>query len=439
MEKIAAAITGMGAVSPHGRGVGALWKGLLEGRAAFSPITLFDAKPFRNPLAGEVAGYPVLADGPPRAQRMLHDACREALADAIGLSDRIAPGAQAGSAGGEAEADLDRELASRLAGLTGLASAAIVTGTNFGGMSAAERALSGGGAVSPASGAQAADRAASSAGDLSQYLFGAAADHVAAAFGLVGPRFNLSLSCASGVAALGVALDLIRRGQAKAALACGYDELSLFVYAGLSALHAMTPETIRPFDRRRKGTLFSEGAGALMVEDLSHARRRGARIHALVLGRACNNDAYHMTAPEQDARGIQALMRAALADAGTPPEDIGHLNLHATGTQYNDRIEALAIKAVFGPRGSQIPVSAVKSSIGHTMGAAGLLETIAAVLSLREGLAPPILGLDPAEKDPECDLLTPTGKPLAVRFDAALKTSYGFGGTNAAVVLKRQT
>jgi len=402
MDNVRVVITGLGSVSPHGRGVRALWQGLLEGRAGFRPITLFDAKVFRNPLAGEVEGYPVLPDGPPRAVRMLHDACAEALADALGL-----PG----------------EGATPPVSPDGLAEAAIVTGTNFGGMSVAEKALTQG---------ETDPRSAS----LEGYLFGHAGDSVAASFGLGGPRLNLSLSCASGAAAIGLASDLIRRGRAEAALACGYDELSLFVYAGLSALHAITPETIRPFDKRRKGTLFSEGAGVVVVESLEHARKRAApRLYAELLGRALNNDAYHMTAPEQEAHGIQALMRAALSDARVSPDEIGHLNLHATGTPYNDKIETKAVLGVFGERGKTIPVAAVKSSIGHTMGAAGTLETIAAILSLREGKVPPVLGLDPAEKDPECGLLTPTGAPLEARFEKAMKTSYGFGGTNAALVL----
>jgi 3-oxoacyl-(acyl-carrier-protein) synthase len=174
----------------------------------------------------------------------------------------------------------------------------------------------------------------------------------------------------------------------------------------------------------------------MLLERLDRAQARGApRIYAEVRGRALNNDAYHMTAPEQEAHGIQALMRAALSDARVSPDEIGHLNLHATGTPYNDKIETKAVLGVFGERGKTIPVAAVKSSIGHTMGAAGTLETIAAILSLREGKVPPVLGLDPAEKDPECGLLTPTGAPLEARFEKAMKTSYGFGGTNAALVL----
>jgi len=406
---IRVAITGMGCVSPHGRGVDALWSGLLEGRSAFKPITLFDATAFRNALAGEVDGYPVLPGGRPRAFRMLHHACSETLRDALGLP--------AGHGDGEAANTL-----MRMPLLRGMA---VVTGTNFGGMSAAERAL--------VLGEKDAGEAS-----LAEYLFGAASEGVASTFGLSGMRLNLSLSCASGAAAIGMAYDLVRRGRVQAALACGYDELSLFVYAGLSALHAITPETVRPFDKRRKGTLFSEGAGAVLVENMESAKKRKApRVYAEILGRAMNNDAYHMTAPEQEARGIQALMRAALADARIGPEKIDAANLHATGTPYNDKIETKALLEVFGARGAQIPVSSVKSSIGHTMGAAGAIETIAAVLSLRDGKMPPILGLEAAEKDPECGLNTPIGAPAQGDYKTILKTSYGFGGTNAALVLGR--
>lgn len=400
-------ITGMGSISPHGKGVKPLWDGLLAGRSAIRPITLFDAQAFRNAQAGEVDGYPVEPGGKPRALRMLNDACGEALGDALGVSNSDAS-----------------DLREKTESIPSLAGAALVAGTNFGGMSAAEVALVDG-ETDP------------SKASLENYLFGAATTGLAREYGLGGPRLNLSLSCASGAAAIGVAFDLIRQGRVQAAIACGYDELSLFVYAGLCALRAVTPETIRPFDQRRKGTLFSEGAGVMVLERLESAKARGARIYAEILGRAMNNDAYHMTAPEQEAHGIRALMRAALADAKLPPERVGHLNLHATGTPYNDKIETKAVLDVFGARGKEIPVAAIKSSIGHTMGAAGLIESIAAVKSLNDGLVPPVVGLDPAEKDPECDLKVAVGAPLAVSFDVVMKTSYGFGGTNAAVVMGR--
>jgi 3-oxoacyl-[acyl-carrier-protein] synthase II len=212
--------------------------------------------------------------------------------------------------------------------------------------------------------------------------------------------------------------------------------LSLYIYAGLSALRAITPETIRPFDLRRKGTIFSEGAGVLVLESAEHAAKRGAKnIYARVLGRYMNNDAFHMTAPEEEAKGIRALMKAALKDANVTPDHIDHVNLHATGTKYNDAIETLAMNDVFGARGSTIPVCSVKSSIGHTMGAAGVIESIAALFTLKEGLVPPVLGLEADQKDPACNLNATIGSAMKGSFKTVLKTSYGFGGTNAAIVL----
>src|SRR5436190_760656 len=304
-------ITGMGAISPHGKGVRALWDGLVAGRAAFLPLTLFDASMFRNPLAGVVSGYDVEPNGQPRALRMCLDASREALRDAFALDEGAGDGC----------------IAVKFSGDEAIKHGAIVTGTNFGGMSAAETAL--------VDGAREPSKAS-----LEKYLCGHAGDELARRFGIHGPRLNISLSCASGTAAIGLAFDLVRRGRADFVLVCGYDELSLYVYAGLSALRAITPETIRPFDKRRKGTLFSEGAGAVVIESAEHAARRKApRIYAKILGRAMNNDAYHMTAPETEAHGIKALMRDALKDAEVAPEKIDHLNLHATGTPYNDAIE----------------------------------------------------------------------------------------------------
>jgi 3-oxoacyl-[acyl-carrier-protein] synthase II len=400
-------ITGMGCVSPHGKGIAALWAGLIEGRSALTPLTLFDASMFRNPLAGVVTGYAPEPAEKTRALRMLIDACDEALRDALGFpADTTAA-----------------EIAACLKQSESTHHAAIITGTNFGGMSAAETALVDG-------------RTQADKGSLDGYLFGSAGNTLAERYGTVGPRVNLSLSCASGTAAIGLALDSIRCGRADFAIACGYDELSLFVYAGLSALRAITTETIRPFDRRRKGTLFSEGAGVIILESAAHAARRNApKVYARVLGRAINNDAFHMTAPEEEARGIQALMRAVLQDAGVTTDSIDHINLHATGTPLNDAIETKAVHGVFGTRGREIPICSIKSSIGHCMGAAGIIEAAAAVMSLREGKVPPVLGLDPAEKDPLCDLNTTVGAPLNVKLKTVLKTSYGFGGTNAAIIL----
>lgn len=383
----------MGAVSSMGDGVGALWDGLKSGRSGIRKITLFDASPYRNELGGPVDGYdPDPAD--PRALRFLDAAAAEAVADA-GLA---------------ANGPFDPERA------------AIVLGTNFGGMSAAERMMVPGSAGLPDEG-------------LSAYSFGAAADRVAARTGFAGPRTVLSLACASGAAALGQAMDLIRLDRADVVLAGGFDELSEFCYAGLSALRAITPEIVRPFDKNRKGTLFGEGAGVFVVESADHAAARGAAAYVECIGRSLNNDAYHMTAPEKEGKGIAALMRSALDDAGIRREDVGHINCHGTGTPYNDVIETRAIKAVFGDHAKRLLLTANKSMIGHGQGASGALETISAIHTLREGIVPPTVNYQ--TPDPECDLDCCPNEPRETDVAVALSNSYGIGGTNACVVLKR--
>ncbi len=381
-------ITGIGAVSPLGWGVGALREGLFAGRSGLGPVTRFDTSAFRSNLGGEVLSRSdedtnATAGDTTLAERYLLAAVREAL------SDSGAPGD----------------------------GTALVVGTNFGGMPAAERALAGEGGP-----------------DLSRYEFRDQADRVARELGLTGVTVAMSLSCASGTATIVEALDLVRSGRAERVVAAGYDELSLYAFAGLSALRAISPDGMRPFDRRRNGTVFSEGAGAVVVEPEGAARGRNAKVYVSLLGGALNNDGYHMTAPEKEARGIRALMAAALADAGVEPAEIDHVNLHGTGTKYNDLIETKAIKAVFGERARSIPVTANKGALGHAMGAAGSLETIAAVLSIRNGKVPPTLGLE--EPDPECDLDVVTGSAREATIRTVLKTSYGIGGTNAAVVLR---
>jgi 3-oxoacyl-[acyl-carrier-protein] synthase II len=386
-----AVITGLGSVSPFGRGVAALWDGLVAGRKALRPITLFSTEGLRSPLGGEVPGYaPPAAPGEPtRAERFLHDALAEASADA-----GLRPGG------------FDP------------ARAALVIGTNFGGMSAAERALSPGGSPS-----------------LAGYDFGGIAARAAGAVGFAGPAAAPSVSCASGASALVVALELVRSGRADLALAAGYDELSLYCLAGLSALRATSPGDITPFDLNRAGTVFSEGAGALVVEGADFAAARGARVLCELAGGAANNDAYHLTAPEKEGRGIVRLMRAALADAGVAPEQVDGVNLHGTGTKYNDLIETKALKEVFGAHARKLALTANKSMLGHTMGAAGAHESIAAVKSLVEGIVPPTVGI--ATPDPECDLDYCPGTARRVELRVVLKNSYGIGGVNASVVLRK--
>jgi 3-oxoacyl-(acyl-carrier-protein) synthase len=245
----------------------------------------------------------------------------------------------------------------------------------------------------------------------------------------------LSLSCASGTAALGYGADMIRAGRAVAMLTGGYDAISRFAWCGLSALRTMTRDEIRPFDRTRSGTLFSEGAAALLVEDAGHARARGARVYAEVCGAATNNNAHHLTAPCKDGAGSALVMRAALDDGGVPADEVDHVNAHGTGTPPNDVTETLAIKTVFGARARAVPVTSIKSMTGHMMGAAGSAEAIASILSIRDGIVPPTIHY--ANPDPECDLDVVANTARRVPVRTVLSNSAGIGGCNAAVVLRR--
>ena len=386
-------VSGMGAIAPNGNTVEEFWEGLVAGRSAIAPVIRFDASPFRNNLAGEVKNFTMPGGETSRARAYALAAIEQAVADA-GLEGQA------------------------------LAEAGLVLATNFGGCDDAERFL-----------------AARARGEkprpewFENYDFQSPAIAAARRWGIRGPLAVLSLSCASGVAAMGMACDLIREGRVERVVAGGFDELSRLSYAGLSALRAMTPEIIRPFDKNRKGTLFAEGAGALVLESLESAGRRGARVHAEVLGHAMNNDAYHMTAPDKSGKGIIAVMRTAIADAGVRPSDIQHVNAHGTGTQYNDKIETAAIKAVFGDHAYRLTVTANKSMIGHTCGAAGALEAICTIKTIQTGLVPPTINYE--TPDPECDLDYVANEAREAEVRAALCNSYGIGGTNAAIVLSR--
>jgi 3-oxoacyl-(acyl-carrier-protein) synthase len=259
--------------------------------------------------------------------------------------------------------------------------------------------------------------------------------HLAHAFDLRGPGQLLSIACASGTAAVGCALEMIRHGRAEVVVAGGHDSLTPSCLAGLSILATMTREEIRPFSANRSGTLFGEGAAALVLESLEHAVARGAEPLAEVLGSWQTNNAYHLTAPDKGARGMTRVLSEAIVDAGLAPSDVDYINAHGTGTQAHDPEETHAIKAVLGEHAFRVPVSSIKAAIAHTMGAAGACEAVATVQTLRIGIVPPTLNYQ--EADPECDLdyVPNEAREAPVRFAASM--SAGVGGSNACVVLGR--
>jgi 3-oxoacyl-(acyl-carrier-protein) synthase len=243
--------------------------------------------------------------------------------------------------------------------------------------------------------------------------------------GTQGPLACPSMACASGTAAVGLAMDWIRAGQCDAALAGGVDALSELVYHGFTSLKALDPQPPRPFDRDRAGLGLGEGAGLALLE----ADVEGAPV---VAGRGLSADANHLTGPDPTGAGLARAIQAALADANTDPDAVGFINAHGTATVFNDLMESKAFRLVFGNRAAEIPTNSIKGAIGHTMGAAGALEAILCALVLRTGQAPPTAGL--RQLDPEILLDVVQGAPRTGAFRCALSTSSGFGGINAALV-----
>jgi 3-oxoacyl-(acyl-carrier-protein) synthase len=390
-RKMRIAVSGLGAVSCLGPDVASLWNRLVEGHCGIRTLTRLDLDKHRIQHGGEVPPLPA-----------------DCFADVADLAVRYIL-ASADEALSQAGIDMD-----------GRSRTALILGTNFGAMASTERFLT-----------DFSDDGVLEQGALHQSPLEFAMKRLA----LGGPGAALSLSCASGNTAIGRAMELLRSGQCDAAVAIGYDAISDVVWAGLSALRAMTKDSLRPFDARRNGTIFAEGAGALVLETIEHAQARGAVPLAEVAGYGTSSNAFHMTHPDPGGEGMVRAMKAALADAGIAPDEMDHINAHATGTKPNDKLETAAIKAVFGSHASRIAINGIKSIIGHGMGAASALEAVATVKTLQEGVIPPTIGLE--EADPDCDL---DYVPLVAREQAvrvALNNAAGFGGCNASVIFKR--
>jgi 3-oxoacyl-[acyl-carrier-protein] synthase II len=262
----------------------------------------------------------------------------------------------------------------------------------------------------------------------------AAAGLIAMRLGLRGPGFCVSSACATGAHALGEAKRMLERGEADVVVAGGAESaLCGTSQAAFARMGATSREGIsRPFDARRDGFVMGEGAGVLVLERAEHAAARGARVHGLLSGYGASNDAFHITQPDAEGRGAAAAMRAALADAGAQPADVGHVNAHGTSTPFNDRIEVAALREVFA--GDPPPTTSTKSAIGHLLGAAGAVEAVAALGALERRVLPPTLNF--SEPDPECEIdCVPDGPRGAPGLRAVLSNSFGFGGQNASLVL----
>jgi len=258
------------------------------------------------------------------------------------------------------------------------------------------------------------------------------AAHVARELGFAGINTMIPAACAAGNYALAHAVDVLRAGRAELMLAGGADAFSRITYAGFARLGAIAPERCQPFDRRRQGMIPGEGAAVLVLEPFDAARRRGARIYAEVAGYGLSCDAHHMTAAHPEGDGAVRAMSRALADAGLAPEQVSYISAHGTGTPTNDRLEAIAVGRVFGA-GMRVPISSIKSMLGHTMGAASAIEAAVCALAVATDEIPPTMGLE----DPENDFDYVPNEARRLRVEVAMNNAYAFGGNNASTIFRK--
>ena len=375
-----------GAVTPFGADVDVFWSGLVTGSDGISTIERFAIDDLRVGRGGEIKKLRAL----PGARRVR---CRASLLLLAAAEDLLARSAL--------PAEPER--------------IAVVLGTALGGVEQLERAMAPGGRARHALDA----------------LYDSPAHALARRLGARGPVMTVGAACAAGATAIGTGADLLRADVVDVVIAGGYDALCRFVMRGFDALRSLTRERVRPFDKRRSGLLLGEAAGLVML-----ARERdthGPRLGRL-LGHASASDGSHVAAPDAYGRGLELAIRSALDEAGLTPADVEFVSAHGTGTLVNDRIEADVLRRVLAGRVSEVPVNSIKGSVGHTMGAAAVLEAVMCLMAGREGVVPHTVGLE--EPDPVCELDHVIGSPRTAQPRISLSTSLGFGGCNAALVLE---
>ena len=413
-----AVITGLGLLTPLANGVEASWSRLIAGQSGAGPITRFDASDLSCRVACEVPlgdgsdhGFHPEAVLPPRGQRRIDTFILYAIAAA---DEAIADS-------GIATEDPEEQ-----------ARIGVLIGSGIGGLQRIEETVlslreRGPRAVSPFF--------------IPASLINLASGNIAMRHGFRGPNHGVVTACSSGAHAIGDSAELIRRGAADAMVAGGAEAAICRIgIAGFAACRALStgfndaPERAsRPWDRQRDGFVMGEGAGVLIIEEMERACRRGANILAEVKGYGMSGDAHHVTAPSPDGSGARRAMEAALGSAGLAPSEIDYVNAHGTSTPAGDEIEIAAMKAAFGNDISDVSVSSTKSSIGHLLGAAGAVEAVFSVLAIRDGVVPPTLNLEEPDREYGIDLVPFRATHRPVR--AALSNSFGFGGTNASLVL----
>ena len=404
-------VTGVGLVSSLGIGTTATWDALCAGRSGIGPITRFDAAPFSVRIAGEVRAFDPL----------VFVAKKDVKKMDVFIQYAIAAAEFARAAAG---LEVTPELAPRVG---------VFIASGIGGFSTIEREhrnlLNGGPRkISPFF--------------IPASIINLAAGQVSIRLGAKGPNSATCTACSASAHAVGDAFEAIRRGVADVMVAGGSEAaitpLGVGGFAAMRALSTRNDEptrACRPFDRDRDGFIIGEGAGVVVLEEHDRAVSRGASVYAELVGYGMSADAFHVTAPAEDGDGAQRVMRAAIDDAGITPDQVDYINAHGTSTPFNDRIETLAIRRCFGEHADRLAISSTKSMTGHTLGAAGGLEAGITALAVRHQLIPPTMNLENADPDCDLDYVPNVTRPATITY--ALSNSFGFGGTNAALLFKR--
>ncbi len=404
-------VTGVGMVSPLGIGTEANWEALCAGRSGIGPITHFDASQFSARIAGEVKGFDPLRFVDKKDVKKMDVFIQLAIAASQFAMD-------------DASLSVTTDVADRVG---------VFIASGIGGFSTIERehkALLEGGPrrISPFF--------------IPASIINLAAGQVSIRFGAKGPNSATCTACSASAHAIGDAYEIIRRDDADVMIAGGSEAaITPMGVGGFAAMRALStrndePERAsRPFDKDRDGFIMGEGSGVIILEELEFARQRGAIIYAELVGYGMSADAYHITAPSEDGDGGVRVMSAALRHAGVRPGQVDYINAHGTSTPYNDKLETLAIKRLFGDHARKVAISSTKSMTGHLLGAAGGLEAGITALAIRHQLIPPTINYD--TPDPDCDLDYVPNQKRAAAIEYALSNSFGFGGTNGALLFKR--
>ncbi|WP_019851042.1 beta-ketoacyl-ACP synthase II [Desulfitobacterium sp. PCE1] len=411
MEKKRAVITGMGVVSPVGNNLEKFWDSLIRGQSGIDVVTRFDVGDMPTKVAAEIKDFEPTDWLDRKESRHM---------------DRFTQLAMAAAKMAVQDSGLNLEQVNK-------ERASCIVGTGVGGVATLEQQKEvlmnkGPGRISPFF--------------VPMLISNMAAGHISIEFGFQGSSLSVVTACASATNAIGEAMRLIEHGYADVVV-CGGTEAPIvpLAFAGFCAMKAMSTEkenpkeACRPFDARRSGFVMGEGAGILVLESLEHAQKRQARIYAEISGYGSTCDAYHITSPAPGGTGAIQSMKAALAGAKVLPEEVDYINAHGTGTQANDSAETAAIKALFGEAAQKVAISSTKSMTGHLLGAAGAIEAIACALTIKNGMIPPTMNY--GEPDPDCDLDYVPNTARKKEVQVALSNTFGFGGHNATIVLKR--